>query len=271
LAATNDKSNVNPTRSLKRFMNKAFRYSGLKASYFKFISRDNGGVKCPILLYHSIGDDDVPQKLLSEHIGLLSSTFSIIPLNSLYQAIIDDNLPKNPLVITFDDGYRSNLELALPILQEYKVSSTIFIATGYAGGEFIGKPMLTAMQIKGLSNSGVEIGCHSVTHPDLRQLSLTSLRSELTSSKAILEDITGAEVISLAYPYGKYNAQVIETTREAGFKIAVTTVHDFTVMPNRLFECPRILVYPYDTCDDLWAKINGDQHWLKMAHKLFVR
>ncbi|MFC1912758.1 polysaccharide deacetylase family protein [Chloroflexota bacterium] len=251
-------------------MNKVFVYSGSKALYFNTKNDDKSVLKCPILLYHSIGDDAIPPRLMAEHIHFLSSRFQLMTLNSLYQGVINGNLPQNPLVITFDDGYRDNYELALLILEKYQVTATVFIATGYIGGQFQGKPTMSPEQIKSLVSHGIEIGGHSVTHPNLKRLNLGELREELTSSKARLEDITGVKVISFAYPTGLYNSRVVEMVKEAGFKIAVTTVHDFLVNPHRLFKCPRLLVYPYESCEDIQAKLNGDQHWLKLAHKLFI-
>ncbi len=262
--------NARRDKAIKQFMNKVFVYSGSKVLYFNIKNRDKNALKCPILLYHSIGDDALSSKLLDEHIDFLSSRFQLMTLRNLYQGIIAGSCPPNPMVITFDDGYRDNYELALPILKKHKVTATVFITTGYMGSQFQGKPTMTPEQIKALVNYGVEIGGHSVSHADLRRLSLGDLREELALSKARLEDITGVEIISFAYPTGLYNSQVIEMVEEVGFKIAVTTVHDFWVNPDRLFECPRLLVYPYDSCEDLQAKLNGDQHWLKIAHKLFM-
>ena len=259
------------TYRMKRFLNKVFKYSGLKSIYFRYArNTDERVIKCPILLYHSIGDDALSPQLLDEHLDFLSSAFTIIPLRSLYQGIISDDIEKNPLVVTFDDGYRDIYEVVVPILEKYRVVTTMFIATGYIGGKFGKRPAMTQAQIKDLATRGMEIGAHTVSHPNLKRLNRENLRAELGLSKVKLEEITGAPVISLAYPTGFYNPQVIEVAKEVGFKIAVATVHDFFVNPNRLFECPRIVVYPYDYCGDLEAKLNGDQHWLKLAHKLYL-
>ena len=130
---------------------------------------------------------------------------------------------------------------------------------------------MTQEQVKDLAIRGMEIGAHTVSHPNLKWLDRENLRAELALSKTKLEDITEVPVISVSYPFGLYNPKVIEIAKEVGFKIAVTTVHDFFVNPKRLFECPRILVYPYDSCGDLEAKLNGDQHWLKLVQKLYTR
>ncbi len=253
-------------RDVKRILDRVFVYSGSKALYFGVKKKDEHSIKCPILLYHTIGDGALSPRLLTEHIDFLSSRFQLITLRGLYQGVTSGNLPQNPLVITFDDGYRDNYELALPTLEKYQVVATVFVATGYVGSQFQGKPTMTPGQIRALADYGIEIGGHSVTHPDLRQLNRCDLRKELAASKARLEDITGVELVSFAYPSGLYNSEVVEMVEEVGFKIAVTTVHDFLVNPDRLFVCPRLLVYSYDSCKDLEAKLNGDQHWLKMAH-----
>jgi hypothetical protein len=255
----------NIPKYLKRFLDNVFKLSGAKSLYFSARNKDEMAVECPILVYHSIGDapGSLSPQLLDKHIDFLSSRFTIIPLKKLYSGIVNGNLSKNPLVITFDDGYKNIYELALPILKKYQVTASIFIITGYLEH----KSFMTQEQIKELALYGMEIGAHSVTHPNLRRLKPRELKSELQSAKTKLEDITKSEVISLAYPYGLYNRQVIEVAQQVGFKIAVTGVHDFFVNPWKLFECPRIAVCFHDSCEDLLAKLNGDQHWLKLVQK----
>ncbi len=256
---------------MKRFLSKAFKYSGLKSLYFICARNKNGRlIKCPIFLYHSIGNDTIPPQLFEQHLDFLCSAFSIIPLREVYQGITSGNLPPKPLVVSFDDGYRDNYELALPILEKHHIVCTIFITTGYIGGKLWGKPVMTQEQIKDLVSRGMEIAAHTVSHPNLRRLNHAELRAELAMSKTKLEEIIEGPVVSLSYPYGLYNRQVTKIAREVGFKIAVTTVHDFFLNREKLLECPRLPVYPNDSHNDLQAKLDGDQHWLKLAHRLYL-
>jgi len=255
---------------MKRLLNKVFKYSGLKSLYFRYARRDSSTIKCPILVYHLISSEAIPPLLFEQHLEFMSSIFNIITLRELYQGIVNHDLPQNPLVISFDDGYQDTYEFALPIFKKYGVAATVFIPTGYIGGWFGRKPIMTVEQIKHLATDGMEIGAHTVSHPNLKRLTREDLRAELAISKTKLEDIIEAAVISLSYPFGLYDSKVEELAQEVGFKIAVTTVHDFFVKPERLFECPRISVYPHDSCKDLQEKLAGDQHWLKVAHKLYL-
>jgi peptidoglycan/xylan/chitin deacetylase (PgdA/CDA1 family) len=254
---------------MKRFISKFFKYSGLKPLYFRYLSHKEGtSIKCPILSYHSIADDSVTPHLFEEHLDFLCSAYRIILLRQLFDGIFNDGLPRNPLVISFDDGYRDNYEFAFPILKQYGVAATIFVAAGYVGGVFDRRPIMTQGQIKDLAVHGIEIGSHTVSHPNLQRLNRERIREELAESKAKLERIIESPVVSVAYPYGLYNHEIIEVAQEVGFKIGVTSVHDFFVNRERVFECPRISVYPYDSCRNLKAKLEGDEHWLKLAHRV---
>src|SRR5881628_2270884 len=91
-----------------------------------------------ILSYHSIGDLDTPltikEKDFERHVALLSSTFSPVHLREIVDYVTGrGGLPEDAVAITFDDGYRDNLTLALPILLKYQVPATIFVATGFVG------------------------------------------------------------------------------------------------------------------------------------------
>ena len=87
--------------------------------------------------------------------------------------------------------------------------------------------MLTSAQVRELSNAGVEIGAHTVSHPILTSLDPATARSEITGAKQRLEDITGRPVRSFAYPNGKpgvdYDDDHVTMVRESGFDVAVAT------------------------------------------------
>lgn len=109
-----------------------------------------------------------------------------------------------PLVtLTFDDGHEDNITNALPLLNQYGFKTTQCYATQHVEGV----PSAIA-GVKAFYNSGHEICSHTVSHPDLRTLSETQLRYELSHSKEVLESIIGEPVKNFASPYGGYNAYV---------------------------------------------------------------
>ncbi len=94
-----------------------------------------------ILMYHRVLarqdpflPDDIDIEGFEEQVSLLSRDFQVLTLSEAVSALSRDRLPRRAAVITFDDGYRDNFELALPVLRKYGVPATFFIATGFLGG-----------------------------------------------------------------------------------------------------------------------------------------
>lgn len=129
--------------------------------------------------------------------------------------------------LTFDDGLADNLHALVPILEAAEATATVFVVSGWLGRPYPVAPwtrMLTADELRLLSAAGVEIGAHSVTHPDLTSLSYADALDELAGSKTALEEVVGAPVETAAYPYGNANAETRAAAREAGFRAACRTL-----------------------------------------------
>ncbi|HEY5494638.1 MAG TPA: DUF5719 family protein [Candidatus Anoxymicrobiaceae bacterium] len=110
-----------------------------------------------------------------------------------------------PLVtLTFDDGYETNITTMLPVIQSLGLPATQFVATTYAEGI----PSQEAILLQ-LKNAGLEIGSHSVTHPDLTTVSDSRLAYELKHSQQYLQGLIGAPVPNFATPFGNYNDHVL--------------------------------------------------------------
>ncbi len=163
-------------------------------------------------------------------------------------------------VITFDDAYRSVIELARPILERHGMPATVFAPTDWVGTE---KPMrwpgidqwlggadereLTPMswaELKALAQAGWEIGSHTCSHPHLTELDDEALQDELARSKSACESQLGLPCPSLAYPYGDVDARVAAAATRAGYAVAAA-------LPKRLgsrepMQWPRIGIYRVD-------------------------
>lgn len=110
--------------------------------------------------------------------------------------------------LTFDDGWVSVYDNALPLLQEYDLVSTQYITSGFLNQPYY----MTTAQVQAFMNSGSEIGAHTVSHANLTQISQADLNMELGQSKQTLQQLFGAGVAkNLATPYGAYNANVLAT------------------------------------------------------------
>ena len=74
--------------------------------------------------------------------------------------------------------------------------------------------------MRALHAAGIEIGSHGATHRALPSVSDTELDDEVRGSKAALEDVTGAPVVSFCYPYGAFDDRSVEAVRKAGYRAA---------------------------------------------------
>ncbi len=140
------------------------------------------------------------------------------------------------LAVTFDDGMRSVLERARPVLAELALPATVFVPTELVGSD---GPMrwrgieqwlggeherelvpLTWQELRELSGEGWEIGSHTRTHPRLVELDDEELAAELRGSRERLEAELGARCDSLAYPFGEADDRVVRAAGEAGYRAA---------------------------------------------------
>ncbi len=210
-------------------------------------------VRVPILMYHHIallnanaGNEwyvtTVTPAAFEEQMAYLAyngyHTVAISDLVAAFQG--GRKLPENPVVITFDDGWDECYDAAFPVLQKYHLKATFFIIVSSVGAG----ATMTWDQIEALSNAGMEIGSHSMTHPYLTQLGADTLTWELRNSKAVLEQHIAGSVEALAYPFGAYDSNVIVQAQTAGYRAAVTIQDGLFNTSDSFFEMPRFTV-PY--------------------------
>ncbi|MHB1320061.1 MAG: polysaccharide deacetylase family protein [Acidithiobacillus ferrivorans] len=153
-------------------------------------------------------------------------------------------------VITLDDGYRDNLENALPVLQRYGFTATCYVVSAALGdhnywdAEQLGasKPLMNLNELRSWQAGGMEVGAHSRHHPRLPELSDAALADEVAGSRQELEDLLGVPVTQFCYPYGAAGLREREAARRAGF-VAAVTVRRGRVSPGAdLMDLPRVLV-----------------------------
>ncbi len=134
------------------------------------------------------------------------------------------------LVLTFDDGYKNNFEVAYPILERYGFTATIFTATSFIGGRCSWTkhktipelPMMRWKEIEHLHHNCFDIQPHSSTHPYLTELTDDKACQEIIASKQKLERRLGKLCDVFCYPYGDFDERIIALVQEAGFLGAVT-------------------------------------------------
>jgi hypothetical protein len=129
------------------------------------------------------------------------------------------NTEKVAIVTTsWDDGHPLDIRVA-QLLSKYGLSGTFYVPLKYK--RF---PIITEGQMRALRAMGMEIGSHTLTHPNLSRLRKDQALNELEESKKILEDILMEPITAFAYPKGKHNLAVRSLISETGYKLARTTV-----------------------------------------------
>ena len=206
--------------------------------------------KIPILMYHYIEyvtdkRDTIRQSLnitpyILEHQiqTLLNAGYTFITARELGE-IFDGKLdiPKKPILLTFDDGYRDFYTDAYPIIKKYRVKATAYIISGFIGY----RNYMAETQIKTIAQEGlVEIGANTVHHLSFSHAPIHEIQKELRESKTTLETLIGKSVVSFAYPNGSYDEYAMNEVEQSGFTIAMGTRPGITINPQDRFTLSRI-------------------------------
>lgn len=130
-----------------------------------------------------------------------------------------DNADRRGVVITFDDGCETDLITAAPMLRELCFNATFYVTLG-----FLEKPgYLSRAQLRQLSDMGLEIGSHSMTHSYLTDLSQEQITYEISASKQELEQITGRTIQHFSCPGGRWDHRVATIARDQGYRSVTTS------------------------------------------------
>lgn len=299
--------------------------AGLLAKVGGYVFPDSVHSRLSVLIFHRVLPEpdpllpyEITAKQFAAEIEALARHFTILPLHEGLARLRDNTLPPYALCLTFDDGYRDNYTIALPILQRLGIKATFFIASGYLDGgrmwndtlltivrrwprETIdltdwGIPlipmddlaqrqqawgllfrwmrkigtrgreemldrlvrqlpetlptdlMMTREQVQQLHRDGMEIGCHTRSHPILTRLTDEAARAEITESKLELEELTQAEVRYFAYPNGTpgddYGLRDVKLVSAAGFDAAFSTSWGVVTRDWDQYQIPRFT--PWD-------------------------
>lgn len=212
-----------------------------------------------VLNYHQISDRFhslaiSPADFAAQLEFLKKNNYNSITPDDLYNAMESGTaLPKNPVLITFDDGYEDNFINAYPLLEKYNFKATIFVVTSFIGKK---KNYLTWEQVKKLDAEGYSIESHTVTHRSMTDLSDDDLRYELTESKTKLEEELGHAIDYIAYPTGTYNLHIAQLVKEAGYKAAFTIKYGNADGMSNVYAIERVPIFHTEnTMRDFYERI----------------
>jgi len=226
---------------------------------------------CTVLCYHDIVENTPTlaydtvysvtyDRFISQILFLRDQGFRFVSLSELDKSLERRAVPTRTILVTFDDGRKSFIDQAMPILQKYSIPCTVFLTTGLIGSS---AEWLTWSDIYALRSSKmVEFGAHTVSHPKLIDCTSEQIRREINDSKYTIEDRLGHYISTFAYPYGVYNQEIVNTVRQAGFITAFTAKYGIAHDMTDPFLVPRITMFLDDTLTTFTRKLAGAYDWL---------
>lgn len=158
---------------------------------------------------------------------------------TLEEALGNPTDGQDDVVLTFDDGHRSNHSIVLPILEEFGMTAVFYVIAGLVDRD---PDYMTQDQLRQLVASGMEIGSHTVTHRWLPLLSPEEVRHELVESRRMLEDMIGQPVLDFALPGGHHEKWMLRVAREAGYRSVATSKAGVLTSRTDAFRLPRLEV-----------------------------
>ena len=168
--------------------------------------------------------------------------------------------PAEPSVcITFDDGCETDLIAAAPVLREFGFNATFYLTVG-----FLGTPgYLNASQARDLDAQGFQIGCHSMTHPYLCDLTGPQLKREVVDAKLQIEQMVGHPIEHFSCPGGRYDQRTLQMACQAGFATVANSQFHANSSSTSPYELGRVAMLRDLTIEEFGATCHGRGLWKK--------
>ena len=239
----------------------------LAAVIIAFVFTVSRHYQVPILMYHSVYPGAKPQNRLAVNADsfrrqvcfLKKHNYNVIPLEKLADLIREKKkIPRNTVLITFDDGYRDFYLYAYSVLKEYNLPATMFVIINE-----VGRPQqdrLSWNEIKEMQDSGlITFGSHCLGPEPLINLKFEAeVKREIIESKSRLQEKLGREVVLFSYPEGRFSVKIRQMVIDAGYKAAVATNPGIDYPGDDVFALKRLRIS--STSDNLfvfWFESNG--------------
>lgn len=209
-------------------------------NYFEHLAQDKpeklplqiGEVKVPIIIYHSIRPHIAGESIMQDRFDITPELFEeqlLYLKNNGYTTISPDILAEDikngtttpiikPVMLTFDDGWENQYKYGFPLLKKYNMVATFYVYTKPIDAN--NKHYLSWDQVIEMSNSGMIIGSHTLSHPLMKHSTPIDIRKEIFGSKKVLEDELKKPVLHFAQPFGYTNPEIEIFIKEAGYVTA---------------------------------------------------
>jgi peptidoglycan/xylan/chitin deacetylase (PgdA/CDA1 family) len=220
-----------------------------------------------VLMYHKVNDlkpnpTTVPTSVFAEQMSLLADLgYAPVSLEQVRAHYVEAAaLPEGAVLITFDDGYRDNLENALPILQRHGYPAVIFVPIGFLDGDrpLPHEEMLRALGVRNetvgwdelaaLEAGGIRVESHGIGHRPVSELEPAAAAREIALSKLRLEERLGRRVDAYAFVKGSladYRPEHVSLVQQAGYALGFTSVSGANGPASDRYRLRRYNVEPY--------------------------
>jgi peptidoglycan/xylan/chitin deacetylase (PgdA/CDA1 family) len=247
-----------------------FLWSGLKNLFASLVGITPRGT-CTAIHYHAVAPHD--RKRFARQMDLLK--LHAKPLAADHDQPLQAG--QHYAVVTFDDGFMSAVENAVPELVERNIPMTFFIPAGLLGTvpqwtEFgpdgVSDEIIATAQCLRELPELITIGSHTMTHAWLPSLNDNDAKFEVSTSRVELEKLLNRKIKLFSFPYGANNGRLIELCREAGYERVYTILPRPAFLNTNEFVTGRIAVNPTDWELEFRLKILGAYAWLPAVFAL---
>jgi peptidoglycan/xylan/chitin deacetylase (PgdA/CDA1 family) len=218
----------------------------------------------PILMYHVLATPPAdapfpdlyvrPSDFARQLTWLASHGYRAVTLRRVYDYWRGaGTLPPKPVVLSFDDGYRSQFTVALPIARRHRWPGVLNLEVANLKPVWGTRPGM----VRKLIAAGWEIDAHTLTHPDLTTLGAAALRREVGGSRAAIRHEFHVPVDFFCYPSGRYDATVLAAVRAAGFLGATTTSYGPAQPSQGLYTLDRVRIDGSDGLAGFVSKLSA--------------
>jgi peptidoglycan/xylan/chitin deacetylase (PgdA/CDA1 family) len=139
--------------------------------------------------------------------------------SDVLRGILDLAHDRPDIKLSFDDGNRSDADVALPALRERNLSATFFALAG----RLQDPASLSPADLRELRNKGMGIGTHGWSHIPWRGLSHDDARREFVDAREALSEVSGGEILDAALPLGRYDRRLLSQLRDASYRTVFTS------------------------------------------------
>lgn len=225
----------------------------------------------PILLYHHIGTppkSGIPGRSNYVTVNKFRRQMHVLKRLGFQGLSLKEAMPYihgqakgKVAAITFDDGFLSVYQYAMPILDSLGFHATNFFVSSHMGLDNAWDneraqrdKIMTFDEMRNWAARGHEVGGHTLDHPHLKDIPLDEAKQQIVENKKKLEEELAAPIVSFAYPFGDENEAIRAIVKNAGYQFAVTTIKSRAHANEDNFELPRHSIRRNDTIVHFLAK-----------------